>query len=191
MALVLGFRGGVLTDLMVHYVDVAHWYLGLDHPYEAASIGDRFATTDWETPDTAQTLLHYPQTQIYFESTFLNARNGAMLELMGREATLYLDRGRYEIHPERKRDSTNRQSQPATVKYSEMILGSGPRGADFYDKPDGETLHLSNWLECIRTRKKPRAPVEAGISAASAAHLGNIAIREHRLATWEKDGVSV
>ena len=48
-----------------------------------------------------QTLLRYPDkgVQVYFEGTFVNARNGAMLEFMGREATLYLDRGRYEVIP--------------------------------------------------------------------------------------------
>ena len=49
-----------------------------------------------------QTLLVYPgDLQVYFEGTFCNARNAAMLEFMGTDATLYLDRGRYEIHPER------------------------------------------------------------------------------------------
>ena len=108
---------------MVHYIDVANWYLGLDHPETASTIGDTFLYPQWETPDTIQTLLRYPdqQVQIYFEGTFINARNAAMLEFMGSEATLYLDRGRYEIHPERGR----------TIDYKEGILGSNPRGADF------------------------------------------------------------
>ncbi len=178
------FGGGVLADLMVHYIDVAHWYLGVDHPYQAVTIGDKFTSPQWETPDTAQTLLHYPGCQVYFESTFMNARNGAMLEFMGTEGTLYLDRGRLEVIPEQKRDSHNRNPQPSSLHASEWILGSGPKGADFYDQPDGELLHLSNWLECIRTRQKPVAPIEAGISAASAAHLGNIALRENRVALW-------
>ena len=36
---------------------------------------------------------------------------------------------------------------------------------DLYDKPDGELIHLSNWVECVRSRKRPTAPVEAGVSA--------------------------
>ena len=185
------FGGGVLGDLMVHFIDVAHWYLGADHPDSAATIGDKFTAQQWETPDTAQTLLHYPNSQVYFESTFLNARNGAMLEFMTPEATLYLDRGRMEIIPERKSDAANRNPATPAVAASELILGSGPKGADFYDQPDGEVLHLSNWLECIRSRKTPNAPAEAGVSAASAAHLGNIAYRENRIARWETDGVKV
>jgi predicted dehydrogenase len=171
------FGGGIFTDLMVHFIDVAHWYLDLDHPQTAVSIGDHFMAKDvWETPDTVQTLLRYEQgeVQCYFEGTFSNARNGAMIEFMGTEATLYVDRGRYEIHPERKKK----------IEYSEWVLGSGPRGADFYDKPDGELLHLTNWVECVRSRQQPNSPVEAGVSAAAAAHLANLALRHGGVAHW-------
>jgi hypothetical protein len=107
-----------------------------------------------------------------------------MLEFMGSEGTLYLDRGRLQVIPERKRDAHNRNPSTPAVPEMEWVLGTGPKGADFYDQPDGELLHLSNWVECIRTRKVPLAPVEAGISAASAAHLGNIALRGDTVAQW-------
>lgn len=181
------FGGGVLADLMVHYIDIAHWYLGVNHPDKAMSIGNKFTSPQWETPDTEQTLLQYPGAQVYFESTFLNARNGAMLEFMGTEATLYLDRGRLEVFPERKRDPRNSNPAMPTEPEMQWVLGTGPKGADFYDVPDGEVLHLSNWLECVRSRQTPNAPVEAGISAASAAHLGNIALRKDVVAHWETE----
>jgi predicted dehydrogenase len=171
------FGGGIFTDLMVHWIDVVHWFLDLDHPQTAASIGDHFQAKDlWETPDTVQTVMKYSKqdVQAYFEGTFVNARNGAMCEFMGSEGTLYIDRGRYEVHPERR----------SKLKASELVLGSGPRGADFYDQPDGELLHLTNWIECIRSRKAPRCPVEAGVSAASAAHLANLSLRSGKVAEW-------
>jgi predicted dehydrogenase len=170
------FGGGLFTDLMVHWIDVAHWLLDLDHPLKAASIGSFIiAKGIWQTPDTVQTLLLYPgEVQVYFEGTFSNARNGAMIELMGTDATLYIDRGRYEIHPERNKG-----------EYEELVLGTGKRGRDFYDKPDGERLHLENWLQSVRSRQKPAAPVEAGIRAAAAAHLANEALRAGQVATWK------
>jgi predicted dehydrogenase len=169
------FGGGIFTDLMVHFIDVAHWLLDLEHPLHATSIGGHYTSQGiWETPDTVQTLLIYPNdVQIYFEGTFCNARNGAMLEFMGTDATLYLDRGRYEIHPERNRG-----------QYQEWVLGKGNRGQDFYDKPDGELLHLSNWVDCIRSRKKPNAPAESGVRAAAAAHLANQALRTGAVVNW-------
>jgi predicted dehydrogenase len=172
------FGGGILTDLMVHFLDVANWYLELDHPATAATIGDHFQAAGlWQTPDTVQTLLHYPEqgAQVYFEGTFVNARNAAMLEFMGTEGTLYLDRGRYEVIPERNKK----------LAASELILGQGPRGAEFFATPDGELLHLTNWIECIRSRQKPNAPAEAGVTAVKGAHLGNKALRSGQVARWE------
>jgi len=170
------FGGGIFTDLMVHQIDTVHWILGLDHPLTATSIGDFFSAQGvWETPDTVQTLLQYPDLQVYFEGTFSNARNAAMIELMGTEGTLYLDRGRYELYPE-----------PRTKKfpYEEWVLGRGPRGADFYDSPNGELLHLSGWIESIRSRRRPVAPAQDGVASASAAHLANLALRGGEVARW-------
>ena len=181
------FGGGTLTDLMVHWLDVVHWYLDLTVPATATSIGAIYHAKDlWETPDTMQTFLHYPdkELQAYFEGTFVNARNGAMTEFMGTEGTLYIDRGRYEIHPEAKRGNRG-ESVENPLKPSELVLGEGTRGRDFYSNPDGEVLHLTNWLESIRSRRPPNAPAEVGANVAAAAHLGNIAFRKAAVARWQ------
>lgn len=165
------FGGGIFTDLMVHWLDTVTWMMDLDTPASAVAIGDNFHARDlWQTPDTVQGLLSYParELQAYFEGTFVNARNAAMTEVMGTEATLYLDRGRYEVIPERGR----------RISAEEWIVGQGPRGADFYEQPDGELLHLSNWLECVRSRKHPAATAEDGVRSAAGAHLANLALRE-------------
>ncbi|NBO91686.1 MAG: gfo/Idh/MocA family oxidoreductase [Planctomycetia bacterium] len=163
------FGGGIFTDLMVHWIDVAHWVLNKTDVKSAVSIGHHFVSQGvWETPDTVQTLLSYDGgVQMHFEGTFSNARAGAMIEFMGTEGSLYCDRGRYEFTPETRSKS----------KSSELILGTGPRGRDFYDKPDGEAVHLDNWLTAIREDKATTADVEAGITSAQAAHEANKALR--------------
>src|SRR5262249_45751068 len=162
------FGGGLFTDLMVHWIDVAHWVLGLKHPLQAVAVGQHTVSKDvWETPDTVQTVLLYPgDVQAHFEGTFCNAREGAHIGFMGTDASLYVDRGRYELQPERGRG-----------KAEELVVGTGPKGRDFYDKPDGERLHLQDWVEAVRAGRQPSAPVEAGVSAAAAAHLANQALR--------------
>ncbi len=172
------FGGGIFTDLMVHWIDTAHWMLDLSAPTTAASLGDRFATVGlWETPDTVQTLLSYPdqQLQAYFEGTFVNHRNRAMLEIMGTKATLYCDRGRYEIIPE----------QGSGVAAHERIDSPGERGSDFFAGVDGELFHLTNWLDCIRTRQAPNCPAEAGVQSAAAAHLANRSLRSGEIARFD------
>jgi hypothetical protein len=42
---------------------------------------------------------------------------------------------------------------------------------------DGTIDHIANWLECIRSREEPNAPVRLAVPAARAAHLGNDAYR--------------
>ena len=170
------FGGGLLTDLMVHWIDVAHWVLNVDHPLKATTIGSHLASEGvWQTPDTIQTLMIYPNdVQMSFEGTFSNARRGAHIVFMGTDGSVIVDRGGYIFEPER-----------GIGKREEVIVGTNPlRGADFYDKPDGELLHLTNWIDCVRSRERPNAPVEAGVSAASAAHLGNLAYKRGEVATW-------
>jgi predicted dehydrogenase len=171
------FGGGVFTDLMTHQQDIVNWCLNLEQPALAASLGDHVNDGGlWETPDSAQTLVHYPdkKLQVTFEATFANARNGAMIEFMGSEATLYVDRGRFELIPERKS-----KTQPA-----ELVLGDGAKGQDFYANPDGELLHLTNWLDCVRSRQRPIAPAEAGVAAVWAPHLANHSLRSERAVPW-------
>ncbi len=173
------FGGGLLTDLMVHWIDTAHWLVSQDSPESAVTIGDHFAARGvWETPDTIQCLLKYPgDLQMHFEGTFSNAHRGARIEVLGTKGSLWIDRGGSFLYPE----------PDATEPTEQMVLGTDPRrGRDFYDLPDGELLHLTNWIECVRSREKPNCPAEAGVSGAFAAHLGNRAYRTSGVA-WASD----
>ena len=169
------FGGGILTDLMVHWIDAVNWLLDLPDPSMATTIGDTFVMDRWEVPDTIQTLLRYPdkKIQVYFEGTFVNQRNKAMIEIMGTEGTMYLDRGRYEIHPE-----------PGSGLVSEVFSpGTGERGADF--DVDGGTSHLQNWIDAVRSRDRPNTPAEEGVRACLSAHLANLAFRTGQVARIE------
>ncbi len=171
------FGNGILTDLMVHWLDSVVWLCDLKMPHRAMSVGDHFAAKGiWETPDTIQALLHYKtpageNLQLHFEGSFVNASGRAGVEIQGEQASIYLDRGRYEYIPEGHRGG----------EAEEKIYGEGPRGADFFDNPPGEILHLSNWLESIRTRKDPSSPIEHAVYAAGGAHMGNQAYRTGKI----------
>jgi len=41
---------------------------------------------------------------------------------------------------------------------------------------DGSVSHLRNWLDCIRSRKTPNAPVQVGHRAVRAAQIANAAM---------------
>ena len=169
------FGGGIFTDLMVHWADTARWMLELPAANRAVSVGDFFVNAGlWETPDTVQTLLSFPSDdpaqpapQLHFEGTFANHRDRACCEFMGSGATLYVDRGRYELIPQHRSGVTPRERLEAPEL---------PRGLDFYDAVDGAKLHLQNWIDCVRTRAEPSCPVEEGVASADLAHRANAAL---------------
>jgi hypothetical protein len=48
------------------------------------------------------------------------------------------------------------------------------------------TNHMANWIDCMRSRKSPNAPVELGYRSAMVAHMANISYREKRRITLEQ-----
>jgi hypothetical protein len=47
--------------------------------------------------------------------------------------------------------------------------------------------HVANFLECVRSRKEPNAPVEVGHHAVCAPHLANVALLRRRRATLDPE----
>jgi hypothetical protein len=43
---------------------------------------------------------------------------------------------------------------------------------------------MQNFLECVKTRKEPNAPVEAGIACARAGQIANLAYRGSGQIAW-------
>jgi hypothetical protein len=53
------------------------------------------------------------------------------------------------------------------------------------DVKAGRNNHLANWLECIRTRKRPSSDEELGHRCASLGHLAHISCRTGRSLKWD------
>jgi hypothetical protein len=62
------------------------------------------------------------------------------------------------------------------------------------NRPHGEALkgktpdqnHMSNWIDCVRNRETPNAPVEIGYRSAVAVHMANLAYRRKQRITLEE-----
>jgi predicted dehydrogenase len=172
------FGGGTTTDLMVHWLDATYNMIDLGTPRQVVGIGHHNFNTDWETPDTFQLVADFPgNTQLRFLGTFVSQYHRAGVTYMGELASLYVDRGRYEFRPE-----TGKRGGGSDLPPKDLIIGQGKRGADFFEDPPAELLHMSNWLECVRDRsKKVHSPVENAVAAASVAWLGNDSYRQGKI----------
>jgi predicted dehydrogenase len=155
------YGGGVLTDLLTHWIDVVHWYLDVEGPRAAVATGASYRIKSIEWPDTITATLEYPRDfMVTHTGTYCSSIDDGGLELRGDRATLKIDRERLAVYSE-----ASRKGQPwRHTPEPEILVRS---------VADGSGAHLANWLECIRTRKTTNAPVTAGVAAARAAHVAN------------------
>jgi predicted dehydrogenase len=157
------FGGGAMTDLFVHWVDVAQWYMGADMPTRATATGVKALLQQRQTPDTMSAALSYPAAVVEFDSALLGYIEGGGMMVRGTKGAMRLHRAGFEVYNEIPGYSEAFQPPPAVLK------GRSSR--------DGTIDHMQNFLDCVRSRNTPNAPVEIGVAAARAGHVANIAMR--------------
>jgi len=172
------FGGGNLADLMTHAIETVHWYMECDTPASAVGIGH---TYEWpfECPDNLSCTLEYPKG---FLVTYSGGHTMGMdfgtIVFRGSRATLEISRAALALYEEDRGrgwplfNRTERRWRPEPKIYVESEY-------------EGTSDHLRNWLDCIRSRKEPNAPIRVGVAAARAAHIGNAALRSGRKVKWD------
>jgi len=156
------FGGGVLTDLLTHWIDVVHWYLGVSAPQTAVVTAAKYRIKTMDWPDNVTATLEYPKEfMVTHTGSYTSSIDDGGLEFRGDQATLKIDRERLLVYSEASR----RTGQPwRATPEPEIVVRS---------QADGTIAHLANWLDCVRSRKTPNAPVRVGVEAARAAHIAN------------------
>ncbi len=69
------------------------------------------------------------------------------------------------------------KAEPASL----LTAAIGPHEEHLYESGN----HHENFIECVRSRRDPAAPVEAGHSATTVSIVADIATRLHREVTWD------
>jgi predicted dehydrogenase len=150
------FGGGAMTDLFTHWIDVVHWAMKQDQPRQAQMLADKYIFEQWDCPDTIQAAFRYPGFDVVYEGMMNSSIDDGGLEFRGSDATLKINRSGFNVFRERVEEEKN----PALTARSVL---------------DGTISHMENFFECVKTRKEPNAPVETGVAAARAGHIGNLA----------------
>ncbi len=155
---------GELGNNGIHAVDVARWGLGVDAPLSVSSGGGKFIfDDDQEVPDTQITTWKFPESCLVWEHRMWSKHPA---EGEGFGVAFYGDRGTLIIGEKswRIEDGDRSHSQPG---------------------PDGQRLHVKNFLDCVKTRNKPNADIEIGHLSTRLCHLGNIAFRSGKHLTFD------
>jgi predicted dehydrogenase len=166
------FGGGAMTDLFTHWIDVVHWAMKCDQPSRAQMLADKYVFDTWDCPDTIQAAFRYPGFDVVYEGMMSSSIDDGGLEFRGTEATLKIDRAGFAVY----REGVPRGEQNQNPVLTERSFR------------DGTISHMENFLECIKTRKEPNAPVETGVAAARAGHIGNLAHHSAGQVAWPPKG---
>ncbi len=168
------FGSGAMTDLFVHWVDVAHWYMGEDMPTRATATGVKALLQQRQTPDTMSAALSYGKALVEFDCALLGYLEGGGLMLRGTKAAMRLHRSGFEVYAE-------------VPHYTEAFTAPPPILKEISPR-DGGLDHMKNFIDCVHSRNTPNAPVEVGVAAARAGHIANLAMRGNGVWTPEAAG---
>ena len=164
------FGGGAMTDLFAHWIDVVHWAMKTPQPSVAQMIGDKYFFEQWDCPDTVQAGFRYPGFDVGYEGTMVSSIDDGGLEFRGTEGTVKLTRSGFEI-------------------YREGVAKGNPVLSE-RSFQDGTISHMENFFDCLKSRKEPNAPVETGVAAARAGHIGNLALHRGGQVKWPLNSTS-
>jgi len=167
------FGGGAMTDLFIHWVDVAQWYMDDDRPTRATATGVKALLQQRQTPDTMSAALVYSKALVEFDSALLGYLEGGGLMIRGTKAAMRLHRSGFEVYAE-------------VPRYTEAFITPPPILQETSPR-DGGLDHMKNFVDCVRSRNTPTAPVEVGVAAARAGHVANLAMRGNGV--WTPDAV--
>lgn len=170
------FSGGNVTENMIHQIGWIMTALDLDLPVSAYMSGGVFSEKDGrEVPDTIAVTLNFPNDLVVlWQSVFNNSHYGLGERLLGSDGTIE--------HIMGATDMVTGRSASSIRLYPEKV-----------NRPDGAALtgeskdqnHMQNFIDCVRSRKQPNAPVEIGYRSAVAGHMANLAYRNKKVITLE------
>jgi predicted dehydrogenase len=150
------YSGGKLTDWGAHHNDIAQWGLGTDDTGPIAVTGT--GVTPSKKANSYNCHPHFAVTYTYADGTSLvttsDGENGN--RFIGDKGWLFVNRSRIEA--------------------SEKALIDEPLPKDatrLYVSND----HMTNFLDGVRTRKRPVCDVSIGHRSATICHMGAIALR--------------
>ena len=159
---ILDYSGGQVTDWGAHHIDIAHWGLGLQEtgPIEVEGEGEFPPDGLWNAAVNYRfECLYGTGVRILVTNRF---ENGVKWE--GDDGWVFVSRGRIDAHPK-------------SLLEEEM----GPADVHLPRSPG----HHRNFLDCVRSRQEPIAPIEQAHRTITVAHLGNIAMQLGRKVRWD------
>jgi predicted dehydrogenase len=187
------YSSGIPGQWMAHQIDTVHWFTGLDHPRSVSANGGIYMWKDGRTnADTLTAVMDYgPQDdmtkgfQVVFSSRFHNSAGGTKELYFSNGGMINLDTN--QITPEG--GLTQKMADERGMKANLLTPSTLPNAAKMETAANtgGDpmtSLHMRNWMECVRSRKTPNASVKAGYNHSIANIMTRIAMETGKKVTF-------
>nr|WP_067060693.1 Gfo/Idh/MocA family oxidoreductase [Mucilaginibacter sp. L294] len=189
------YSSGMPGQWMSHQIDTVHWFTGLPHPRSVTANGGIYQWKDGRRNwDTTTAVFDYGPLddmskgfQVIFSSRMHNGdehpaeiyyANGGELNLITNTVS---PRGGLSQKAASAMHMNANLLPEVKLPNAEAVVASANTGADTLS-----SNHMRNWLECIRNRKEPNAPVEAGYHHSIANIMTNAAVHTGGKATFDE-----
>jgi predicted dehydrogenase len=189
------YSSGIPGQWMCHQIDTVHWFTGLPHPRSVSANGGIYQWKDGRTNfDTLTAVFDYGPLddptkgfQVTYSSRFSNGAGGVKEIYYSNGGELNLDtnkvtaNGGLEAKNAAVMGLPANQLAPLDLGHAGAIETAADTGLD-----DTTSGHMRNWMECVRERRQPRAPVEAGYQHSIATIMANAAARTGERVTFDE-----
>jgi predicted dehydrogenase len=183
------FSGGIADQWLSHGIDLVHWFMGDSFPRSVVAHGGVFAWHDGrENPDTFEALLEYPKGFLVSYSTSFGNDSPSFTRYMGKNATLVNTGGegspRYDLISEKgvHEDDANVYEKRAVTEVK--LPGEAQRPPT--GMGDDDLSHMTDWFECLRSRKAPHATIDDGYAHSVACIMAARSYWEGRRLYWDR-----
>jgi len=189
------YSSGLPGQWMSHQIDTVHWFTGLKHPRSVVANGGIYMWKDGRKNwDTLTAVFDYGPSadlssgfQVTFGSRMHNGdekpaeiyySNGGELNLITNKISP--KGGLTKSFADAMGMQPNLLTETSLVN-TEQVIASANTGGDRLT-----SNHVRNWMECVRNRKQPNAPVEAGYSHSIANIMTTAASHTGKKATFDE-----
>ncbi|HWR17860.1 MAG TPA: Gfo/Idh/MocA family oxidoreductase [Terriglobales bacterium] len=172
------FGAGMITGWGSHHVDSAHWGMDTEYtgPIEIWGTAEFPKKGLWDVHGDFQTEAIYANgVHMTISGAFPNG-----IRFEGTDGWIFVSRGEEKATP----------SDPPSSVRGQKLAASDPKILTSVIGPDEIHLYVSrehhaNWLDCVKSRQQPIAPVEIAHRSCSACLLHHMAMKSKRKLYWD------
>jgi predicted dehydrogenase len=180
------FSSGIADQWLCHGADLMHYFLEDSFPKSVVAHGGVFAWKDGrENPDTFQALLEYPKGFLMSFSSSFGNDSDSFSRIMGKRATLVNIGGEGSPRWKWVEEKGNHEDNPYIKRDEKYVLLPGSDKIPPPGMGDTDLSHMTNFLECLRSRKAPNASVLNGYAHSVVVIMAARAYREGKKLYWD------